>query len=133
MEIVNKIKHHFFTREFFLFLVIGAFNTVNNSIIAKLIIFLGVNENIAFNIGYMLANISAYILNSYFIFHVPLKLKTYIKFFVSYIPNYIIQNIIVYIAFNILGLMDIVSFLIAAILGVPITFLFVKIFTFGRH
>jgi putative flippase GtrA len=56
----------------------------------------------------------------------------FIKFFVSYIPNYIIQNIIVIIFYNWLGYPPIVSYLIAAILGIPVTFLLVKIFAFGK-
>ena len=57
----------------------------------------------------------------------------YVKFFLSYVPNYIIQNAIVFICYNLLGLPSLASYLLAAILGVPITFLCFKIFAFGRH
>jgi putative flippase GtrA len=71
-------------------------------------------------------------MNSRFVFHDTLSVSRFIKFFVSYIPNYIIQNIIVVIFYNWLGYPPIVSYLIAAILGIPVTFLLVKLFAFGK-
>ena len=130
--LIEKIKHHFFTREFLLFLVIGCINTFNGSFLAWLFTHT-LNSNLAFNIGYLLSNVFAYWMNSRIVFHDPLTLQRYIKFAISYIPNYIIQNIIVVIFYNMLGFPDIISYIIAAILGIPVTFLMVKIFAFGRH
>lgn len=131
-SLIERIRHHFFTREFFLFLVIGCVNTFNGTLFAWLFKHIIPDSNIAFNCGYILANIIAYVLNSTFVFPEPLSLHRFAKFAVSYIPNYIIQNIIVLVFFNWLGFPDIASYLIAAVLGVPVTFLFVKIFAFGR-
>lgn len=132
MNIIAKARHHFLTREFFLFLIVGCINTFNTTFIAWLISYFSPYGNLNFNIGYVLANIVAYWMNSLAIFHERLSLRRYIKFFISYIPNYIIQNIIVVIFYNVLGLPDVASYLIAAILGIPVTFLMVKIFAFGR-
>lgn len=129
----ETIKHHFFTRAFLLFLVVGCINTFLCSVLAKIIEPLVAGDaNLAFNIGYILANINAYVLNSVFVFPTKMNLVRYIKFFLSYVPNYVIQNIIVFVVYNLMGLPSLASYLIAAILGVPITFLFVKIFAFGR-
>lgn len=132
MNIIAKIKHHFLTREFFLFLIIGCINTFNGTFIATLCSYITPYPNINFNIGYIAGNIIAYWMNSKIIFHEPLTLVRYVKFFISYIPNYIIQNIIVVIFYNMLAFPPIVSYLLAAILGIPVTFLMVKIFAFGR-
>ncbi len=129
--LIAKIKHHFFTREFLLFLIVGCINTFNGSFLAWLFTHL-VNSNLAFNIGYVLSNLIAYWMNSLIIFHDVLSLHRYIRFAISYLPNYIIQNIIVLIFYNFLGFPDIASYLIAAVLGIPVTFLMVKIFAFGR-
>ena len=129
---MEKIRHHFLTKEFLLFLLIGCFNTFSCSLIAKTITFVYPNSNMAFNAGYLISNVIAYGLNSCFVFPEALSLGRYVKFFLSYVPNYLIQNIIVLVFYNFLGFPDIASFLIAAILGVPITFLCVKIFAFGR-
>lgn len=129
----QTVKHHFFTRAFLLFLVVGTINTFLCSFLATVIELLVGNANLAFNIGYLLSNGNAYLLNSLFVFPTRMTLVRYVKFFLSYVPNYIIQNAIVFVAYNLLGLPSIASYLLAAILGVPITFLCVKIFAFGRH
>lgn len=129
----QTVKHHFFTRAFLLFLVVGTINTFLCSFFATVIEPLVGNANLAFNIGYLLSNVNAYLLNSVFVFPTRMTLVRYVKFFLSYVPNYIIQNAIVFVAYNLLGLPSIASYLLAAILGVPITFLCVKIFAFGRH
>ena len=128
----KRIRHHFFTREFLFFLVIGCVNTFNGTLLAWLFRHIIPDSNIAFNCGYLLSNLIAYALNSTFVFPEPLSLGRFVKFAVSYIPNFIIQNIIVLVFYNWLGFPDIVSYLTAAVLGVPVTFLFVKIFAFGR-
>lgn len=129
----QTVKHHFFTRAFLLFLVIGTINTFLCSFLATVLEPLVGNANLAFNIGYLLSNVNAYLLNSLFVFPTRMTLVRYVKFFLSYVPNYIIQNAIVFVAYNLLGLPSIASYLLAAILGVPVTFLCVKIFAFGRH
>ncbi|MDD6397661.1 MAG: GtrA family protein [Selenomonadaceae bacterium] len=133
MQQLDKLKKHFLTREFFLFLVIGCINTFNGTFIAWLCAFLSPYNNLNFNIGYIIGNIIAYIMNSYIIFHETLDIVRYVKFFISYIPNYIIQNLIVLIFYNYLGFPPVVSYLLAAILGIPVTFLMVKIFAFGKN
>lgn len=127
----QTVKHHFFTRAFLLFLVVGTINTFLCSFLATVIEPLVGNANLAFNIGYLLSNGNAYLLNSLFVFPTRMTLVRYVEFFLSYVPNYIIQNAIVFVAYNLLGLPSIASYLLAAILGVPITFLCVKIFAFG--
>lgn len=129
----QTVKHHFFTRAFLLFLIVGTINTFLCSFLATILEPLVGNANLAFNIGYLLSNVNAYLLNSVFVFPTRMTLVRYVKFFLSYVPNYIIQNAIVFVAYNLLGLPSIASYLLAAILGVPITFLCVKIFAFGRH
>lgn len=129
---MESLKHHFASRAFLIFLVVGCINTFLSSVLAKVLEpFVG-DTNLAFNIGYILSNMNAYLLNSRFVFPTKMTLTRYIKFMLSYVPNYIIQNIIVLVFFNLLGFPSLVSFLTAAVLGVPITFLFVKIFAFGR-
>ena len=65
MQQLDKLKKHFLTREFFLFLVIGCINTFNGTFIAWLCAFLSPYNNLNFNIGYIIGNIIAYIMNSY--------------------------------------------------------------------
>lgn len=133
MQSIKDLKRHFMSREFLLFLVVGCINTFNVIFLSWLYAFIVGDHNIAFNFGYISCNIIAYFLNSEFIFHEPLSLKRCVKFFLSYLPNYFIQNLVVIVFYNLLGYPPVVSYIIAAVLGVPITFLFVKIFAFGKR
>ena len=128
----TRIRSHFFTREFLLFLVVGGVNTFNGAFLAWLYAFLIPNHNLAFNCGYITSNLIAYYLNSTFIFPEPLSFNRCLRFALSYVPNYIIQNLIVLLFYNLLGYPPLLSYLLAAILGVPATFLCVKLFAFGR-
>lgn len=131
LRALEQIRHHFLTREFFLFLVVGCINTFNGTLLTWLYAFL-LPSNLAFNLAYITSNIVAYWLNSVFIFHEAMSPSRCVKFAISYIPNYLIQNAIVFITYNLLGTHIVVSSLIAAVLGIPVTFLMVKIFAFGR-
>lgn len=128
-----ELRRHFWSRSFLIFLLIGGINTFDCTILASFLIWTGIDGNLAFNIGYITSNIIAYWLNSIFLFPEPLRLVRYGRFFLSYIPNYLIQNIIVFMVYNLLGLPSVVSFLLAAVIGLPVTFLLVKLFAFQRR
>ena len=128
-----ELRRHFWSRSFLIFLLIGGINTFDCTALASFLIWSGIDSNLAFNIGYIASNIIAYWLNSMFLFPEPLRLARYGRFFLSYIPNYLIQNIIVFIVYNLLGLPAVVSFLLAAVIGLPVTFLLVKLFAFQRR
>lgn len=125
----NKIKEVFFSKQFIIFVIIGIINTFNGTVFSKIYAYF-MNGNIAFVFGYISGLIISYILNSYFTFKKPMELEKFIKFAISNIPNFIIQNIVVVIVYNILGLPDIIAFGLAAIIGVPVTFIFLKFFAF---
>ena len=130
--IVDKIKNTFFTKEFIMFVIIGIINTFNG-VIFSYIYSSFLNENLAFIVGYISGLFISYLLNSYFTFKENLELKKFIKFAVSYIPNFIIQNIVVIIVFNIMGWHKLIAYGLAAIIGVPVTFILMKIFAFKKN
>lgn len=132
-QFIEKLKTHFLSREFIWFLVIGSTCTVTTVAIAYCLrrIFF-INGNLAFNLGYMMGISLNYYLQATRVWFEKMTLHGLIKFALSYIPNYIIQNVIVFIFFNCLGLPDWFSYCAAAGLAVPITFLCIKIFAFGR-
>jgi putative flippase GtrA len=126
---IEKFKSIFFAREFIMFLIIGGVNTLNGILFAYIYALL-FHANVAFAIGYISALFVSYVLNSYLTFNEKLSFKKYIKFCISYIPNFIIQNIVVLIVYNILGLNKLLAFALAAIIGIPVTFVLMKFFAF---
>lgn len=131
-SLINKIKEVFFSKQFIMFVFIGVINTFNG-VIFSYIYSSFLNENIAFIFGYISGLVISYILNSYVTFKEKLEFNKFIKFAVSYIPNFIIQNIVVFIVFNMMGLHKLIAYGLAAVIGVPITFVFMKFFAFKKN
>lgn len=128
---MKKLIDFFCTKEFFLFIIIGVINTFNGTLFSYVYSSF-LNENIAFVFGYISGLIISYILNSLITFKDKLNCSKFIKFAISYIPNFIVQNIVVLVVFNMLGLHKLIAYALAAIIGVPITFIFMKVFAFKR-
>lgn len=119
----------FKNKEFIVFLCIGVINAING-IMFSYIYSLGMNSNIAFILGYITALTISYILNSKWNFKQTLSFNRYIKFCISYIPNFCIQNIVVFIMVNILVIHHLLAYVVATVIGIPITFIFLKMYAF---
>lgn len=129
--IVKRVKKIFLTKEFFNFLIVGGINTINGILFAYIYsLFLPVN--VGFVLGYITAMTISYVLNSKIVFKENMMFEKYIKFCISYIPNFIIQNIFVLIFYNTLGWNKLLVFVLAAIIGVPVTFIIMKFFAFSK-
>ena len=129
--LLNFIKRNFLKKEFGLFLIVGGINTLNGTVFAFIYSFF-LQANLAFALGYMTALTIAYFLNSLFVFKAKLHILKYFKFSISYIPNFIIQNAVVFVFYNLLHWNILLTYVLAAALGIPVTFLILKVFTFGR-
>ncbi len=130
---------NFFSREFITFIIIGVINTFSTTIFASVLnnfnIFntkFALTFNISFIIGYILGLCVSFLLNCHFTFKEKPTLRKALKFPLSYIPNFIIQYILVWI-FALLSLPKTMAYLFAAALGVPITFLIMKFCVFTNN
>ena len=129
----DKLKKTFLSKEFIMFIAVGVINTFNGVVLAWIYSAFIKNANIAFAAGYITSTVISYILNSFFTFKEKLSVKKYVKFFISYIPNFIIQNLAVAVFYNMLGWHKLIAYALAAVVGVPLTFLFMKVFTFKKR
>ena len=128
-----KLKKMFFSKEFIMFLIVGGINTINGVLFSMLYGAIIKNANIAFAVGYITSTVISYILNSFLTFKERLSPVKYVKFFISYIPNFIIQNLVVIVVYNIMGMNKLIAYILAAIIGVPVTFILMKIFAFRKR
>ena len=127
----SKLKM-FFTREFLAFLIVGVINTLSNVIFSTIYSLFIPDTTLAFFPGYITSNVVSYILNSFVTFKEKLSFVKFVKFFISYIPNFIIQTVIVWLFDRFIHGPSIIAYALAAIIGVPVTFVFMKIFTFRK-
>lgn len=128
-DFILKIRKTFCTKQFTTFLIIGIINTFNGSFFSYVFSLL-LESSVAFGFGYMSGLIISYILNSLITFKEKLDIKKFVKFCISSMPNFIIQYIVVLIVINILHMQDIIAYVLAALIGVPVTFILMKFFTF---
>lgn len=132
-EKINKFKELFFTKQFICFVAVGCINTLNGMLFPYLFSYI-MNANIAYAISYIPSLTISYFLNSIVTFSDrDFSFVKYVKFCLSYVPNFIIQNISFFLVFNLAGLPKIVAILLASVIGIPLTFLIMKFFTFGKN
>ncbi len=130
LPLMKRLMSLFLSRDFILFILVGFINTFNGVLIEFLLAYVISDKILAFCTGYLLSTVVGYLLNNSIIFKKELSIVRYIKFLISYIPNFIIQLVIVIYLSNILHLNYLLCCIVAAGLGVPITFLCLKLFAY---
>lgn len=129
MKQIEKLVNLFWNKEFILFILVGGINSVV-AIILSYIYSLLFSEVLSFILGYITGTLVSYILNSYITFQAQLSIKKYMKFLVSCIPNFIIQLFIVWLVVDVLQLYKLMGYVLAAAIGMPVTFSILKIYVF---
>lgn len=115
--------------EFFRFWCVGCVNmAVAWGLEAVWSIFLPPNP--AFAVGYVLSLLVSFVLNSKVTFGAPLTFYRLGRFMLSYIPNFLVQLLSVFVFYNLLGWPHLLAYYLAAIVGTPVTFLCLKFFAF---
>lgn len=131
-SIVEKFTKTFFTKQFITFVVIGVINTFSTTVFSTIYKNF-IDPNIAFDLGYATGLVVSYLLNSLITFKEKLGIVRFIKFGISNIPNFVIQKIVVLIVINVLAWPSIIAYGLAAVIGVPVTFLIMKLFAFKKN
>ena len=126
-----KLKRTFISKKFLEFCVFGLLNTITHGVFSKLFSHV-MQANAAYVVGFFFSNFIAYFLNGYFIFKKSPTLKRYTKFIVSYIPCLIVGFLVTFITINTLKLPQFTATVLAAMMGGPLTFVIMKVYTFGR-
>ena len=127
-----KIRKMCFNEEFIKFVCIGVINTFNG-VVFSYIYSDFLDGNTAFIVGYISGLIISYILNSKITFKENLEFMKFLKFAISYIPNFIIQNLVVFLVYNTLNYDKLIAYILAAVIGVPVTFILMKLFAFKER
>lgn len=142
---IMRIIRPFLTVQFIIFMILGIVNTAISVGTATLLDIAHktlLSPNNPFRIfaehsrsnfifGYIVSIISSFFLNSRFTFHQKPTWKKFIKFPISYIPNFVFQYLMVFI-FTAFSLNSTLAYICAAIIGTPLTFAAMKLMVFRR-
>lgn len=129
---MENVKNHFASKEFIFFLTAGGAGTLSNFAISSFLS-LYIDPVVSYVFGYLFSLIVTYLINAKIAFKAGFNFVSFVKFAVSYFPNFLILVIVVYIFVEQFGFNPILSYGIAALTGIPLTFLLVKFFAFGRE
>lgn len=128
-SLLGFIRTCFLSRAFAKFLCVGVVNALDGIVLAWLYS-LFLQANVAFIVGYLTSVTISFYLNSWIVFPSRRTLPKYFKFVLSYVPNFLVQNLCVIVVYNMLHLDKLIAYVVAAIVGVPVTFLLLKFFAF---
>ncbi len=131
-KLLTGLKCTFLSKKFIGYCLIGIINTFNTAFFSWLAHF-KVQENIAAYIGYFISLTINYILNSIIVFKNRLNLRRYLRFLLSYVPNFIIYTLVSLLTINIMQINQFWATVLATAAGAPITFVIIKLFAFGSR
>ena len=137
-----RVIRPFMTVQFVIFMLLGIVNTAVSVGTATLLdilhnAFLAPDNPLRLiaehsRSNFIVSIITSFFLNCHFTFHQRPTLKKFLKFPISYIPNFIFQYLMVFI-FTALNLNSTLAYICAAILGTPLTFAAMKLMVFSRR
>ena len=129
-KLFTGLKRTFISKKFIGYCLVGIVNTFNTAFFSWLAHF-KVQENVAAYIGYFISLTINYILNSIIVFKNRLNLRRYLRFLLSYVPNFIIYTLVSLLTINIMQMNQFWATVLATAAGAPITFVILKLFAFG--
>lgn len=131
-SIIIKFKKLFFNIQFIKFLVVGMVNITNGTLFAWLFTLFIQQPNIAFILGYIISLCISYLLNTFFVFSQKnISINKFFKFCISYLPNFLLQNIIVYII-SVFDVHKVILYAFSGVISFPLTYLLVSFLAFKK-
>ncbi len=130
--LLSRLLHTFLSPSFFRFLLVGALNTLATTVFSLLYNRIIPAAVPAFAAGYVTTLLLSFFLNCYFTFKKPPAIGRLWKYVLSYIPNFLVQILSVWVLCDIAHLPEILSYAAAAIIGVPLTYILMKLFAFKK-
>lgn len=119
---------------FLRFLFVGGVNAVLGVVFSYGASLVLSSPLISFVLGYSLSLVISYFLNSIVTFRRrDFSVRQFCSFIISYIPNFFVQVIVVQVLTSILGMNPLVTYILAVIVAVPVTFLLLSKRTFKER
>lgn len=127
----DSISKSLMSLDFLRFIFCGGMGTLTNFLVSSTLSFF-FDPVLSYVSGYVVSIFVTYSLNAYIIFNEKLNFNYFIKFVISYTPNFLILLSFVAVFINVLNWHPILVYGIAGLIGLPLTFILVKLYTFAR-
>jgi len=124
--------NRFLTKDFALFVLCGGIGTLANVVCSSLFSTL-FHPVLSYGLGYAFSMAVTYTLNAKWVFRQQKTWAGFGRFVISYLPNFMILFTFVSVLIGVFGWNRFFVYLLAGCLGLPLTFILVKVFAFGHH
>lgn len=128
----KKLKELFLNREFISFCLFGTVNTFNTAWISTVADMIIPNRNAAAVAGYAGSLSLAYLIDTKFVFHHRPSWRRYLRFIISYVPNFIIYFLVTFITINTWHLPQFWATALATMIGGPVTYIIIHFYAFRK-
>lgn len=130
---ILKLKKQFFNIRFMKFFMVGLLNVLNGALFSWLFSLFIAQTNISFDLGYIVSLSLSYLLNTFFVFsEKDINLNRFLKFCISYLPNFLLQNVVVYII-SVFNVHKFILYAFSGAISFPLTYLLLSFFTFKKN
>lgn len=131
-SVFGSFKRTFLNKKFIGFCLIGIINTFNTAFFSWLA-HLKLQQNISAYIGYFVSLTVNYVLNSVIVFKNRLGIRRYLRFLLSYVPNFLIYTLVSLLTINVCHIDQFWATVLATMAGAPLTFVIIKLYAFGNR
>ena len=121
----------FTNKEFLKYLFSGGFNTLATYVLYLLLLNIW-SYNLAYSISYISGIFISYALNSLFVFKEKISFRTFIKYPIVYVVQYLISLILLNVLIEYVGFSNKIVPIITIVITIPITFLLSKLIIKGK-
>ncbi len=128
-KFLSDLFHIFFSKKFIEFTLLGGINTFNTAWISSLCA-LFMQKNAAACVGYACSLTFAYYMNCRLIFSSRPTKRGYLRFWITYIPSFIIYALVTFLTINTMHLPQFWGTVLAATISGPLTYALMKFYTF---
>lgn len=125
---MRLIKSRFIKKyqAFIRFIIVGIINTLNYYTLYIILMYFNNPYIISHTLAFVISMIGSFYLNCYFTYKTKPTVKKFFQFPMTYIVNYSVTTLSLYILIDVLNLNEFIAPLIAAILPIPITYMVSK-------
>ena len=127
---LRSLKKTFCSKRFLVFSLLGLVNTFNTGWISTVAGYGIPNPNTAAVLGYFCSLTIAFVMDSKLVFGRRITKKRYLKFLISYVPNFIIYFLVTFMTINTWHLPQFWATALATVIGGPITFVIIQFYAF---
>lgn len=113
-------------RSFIRFVIVGCINTLHYYLFYLFLIYMGAGYLLSHSVAFIISMVGSFYLNCYYTYKVKPTLKKFIQFPMTYVVNYSVSTLSLFIIVDLLHMNEFIAPIISLLLPIPFTYLVSK-------